>query len=84
MQNDIASQAPNAEEIMRNVDKESNTRVFTGWRKMVISILLIGFAAMILLFQLVIQVDNFVKYPVYTSAALSVPTTKYPKLLAIV
>ena len=78
MQNDIASQAPNAEEIMRNVDKESNTRVFTGWRKIVISILLIGFAAMILLFQLVIQVDNFVKYPVFIGTMLFIGYLLYP------
>ena len=78
MQNENISAAPNAEEIMRKVDKESNTRVFTGWRKVIISTLLVGFATMILLFQLVIKADNFVKYPVFIGTILFIGFLLYP------
>ncbi|MBQ7292179.1 MAG: hypothetical protein IJW79_00420 [Clostridia bacterium] len=78
MQNEIITSTPSAEEVMRKVDKESNTRVFTGWRKIVIRALLITFATMILLFQLVIQVDNYVKYPVFIGSILFIGYLLYP------
>lgn len=78
MQNETFSPTPSAEEVMRKVDKESNTRVFTGWRKTVIRTLLIGFATMILLFQLVIQADNFIKYPVFIGTMLFIGYLMYP------
>ncbi len=78
MQNETFSPAPSAEEVMRKVDKESNTRVFTGWRKILIRALLIAFAVMILLFQLVIQADNFVKYPLFIGSMLLIGYLLYP------
>jgi len=78
MQNETFSPTPSAEEVMRQVDKESNTRVFTGWRKMLMRTLLIAFATMILLFQLVIQADNFVKYPLFIGSMLFIGYLLYP------
>ena len=78
MQNETFSPTPSAEEVMRKVDKESNTRVFTGWRKILMRALLIGFAVMVLLFQLVIGVDNFVKYPVFIGTMLFIGYLMYP------
>ncbi len=78
MQNETFSTTPSADEVMRQVDKESNTRVFTGWRKIFIRSLLIAFAVMILLFQLVIQADNFVKYPLFIGSMLLIGYLLYP------
>ncbi len=78
MHNEMSHSTPSAEEVMRQVDRESNTRVFTGWRKTVMRALLIGFAVMILLFQLVIGADNFVKYPVFIGTMLFIGYLMYP------
>lgn len=78
MQNETFSPTPSAEEVMRKVDKESNTRVFTGWRKGLIRALLIAFSAMILLFQLVLQMDNYIKYPVFIGSMLFIGYLMYP------
>ena len=64
MQNEMPQSTPSAEEVMRKVDRESNTRVFTGWRKILIRALLVAFSVMILLLTLVVQTDNFVKFRV--------------------
>ena len=78
MQNETFSPTPSAEEVMRKVDKESNTRVFTGWRKILLRVLLIAFATTVLLFQLVIGADNFVKYPVFVGTMLFIGYLMYP------
>jgi TRAP transporter 4TM/12TM fusion protein len=78
MQNEMSHSTPSAEEVMRKVDRESNTRVFTGWRKTMIRALLVSFAVLVLLLTLVIQTDNFVKYPVFIGSMLFIGFLMYP------
>ncbi len=78
MQNEMKQSTPSAEEVMRKVDRESNTRVFTGWRKILIRTLLVAFSTMILLLTLVVQTDNFVKFPLFIGSMLFIGYLMYP------
>lgn len=78
MQNEINNTTPSAEEVMRKVDRESNTRVFTGWRKLMLRGLLVAFSVMILLFDRIIQADNYVKYPLFIGSMLFIGFLMYP------
>ncbi|MBQ8502658.1 MAG: TRAP transporter permease [Clostridia bacterium] len=54
-----------ADAIMQEFDRESNTRVFTGWRKVVITVIMAGFSVYMITMALLFQ--NATKYTKLTT-----------------
>ena len=68
-----------AEAIMQQFDRESNTRIFTGWRKVVMTFIMTAFSAYMLSMALVFQTaSKFTKLPTFLAFVLFIGFLIFP------
>ena len=79
MLNNIPEQEKSAEELLRELDRESNSRLLTGTRKVVIDGLFVLFAVVMMCMTMVVSgATQYTRLPLFLGLVLFIGYLKYP------